>query len=74
MQVLGLTPEEQHDIFCIIAGCLHMGNIEFEAQQNSMTEGSEVNKETQDSVEKAATLFGVNPKLLGLCCLQKTSG
>jgi len=34
MKIIGLSPQEQNDIFHVVAGVLHLGNIQFHESGN----------------------------------------
>lgn len=69
MTDMGLTDSERQDIYSIVAGVLHLGNIAFE--ENSQTQAGSrfdgvvsVTQASRPSLNKAAELLGVEPSRL----------
>jgi len=64
MDIMAFTSKEKEDVLHVVAGILHLGNVQFEV---SFGEGSAVNNRT--AIEAAADVLGIDvAKLdLGLC-------
>ena len=58
MKVIGMTDDEQSEVFRLVASVLHVGNIEFKAGGK----GAEI--DNQKIVEIAASLLKVTPQNL----------
>eukprot|EP00924_Labyrinthula_sp_SR-Ha-C_P014581 augustus_masked-scaffold_34-processed-gene-2.25-mRNA-1 protein AED:0.00 eAED:0.01 QI:0/-1/0/1/-1/1/1/0/1797 len=61
MDVLDISEENQDSIFLAVAGILHLGNVEFEANG----EGSKVAESSMSELALAAQQFGVDAGKLG---------
>ncbi|KAK3238037.1 hypothetical protein CYMTET_51917, partial [Cymbomonas tetramitiformis] len=57
---IGITDDEQEDIFRVLSGILAMGNVEFEASDN----GSELLEETAEYLQTASSCLGVELSML----------
>jgi myosin-5 len=57
MGVVGLSPQDQEGIFCVLAGLLHLGNVKFVANE-TVSDSSHLDPTSTDAVEKAAELLG----------------
>lgn len=68
LEQIGIFPEEQNRIFQIVAGILHLGNVDF--VQNAET--VHVTPNTQASLKMAAKLFGIGDSLLEQTLTRKT--
>jgi len=65
MNGVGFTEEERRGIFSVVSGILHLGNIEFKAQDGSNAEGSCLTERSKFSLGQAARLLEVDEELLG---------
>lgn len=74
---IGLSPEEQKDLFGTVAGVLHLGNIQFEEHDDpseSFTESigkCRVTDESRPSLRKACVLLGLDEAQLEDAILTK---
>lgn len=61
-QVIGVKGREIEVIFKVVAGILHLGNVEFAPARVGAADGSTIRN--PDSLQWAATVLGVDPALL----------
>ena len=59
LTVIGFSEVQKAEVFSIIAGILHLGNVEFETLDVSHG-GCTISQRTQSSLKKAAELFGLD--------------
>lgn len=69
MSSVGIDESLQRQVFCLLAGILHMGNIEFEADDSEGQVGDVIDS-AQGSFDSSARLLGVEPEEL-LAALRK---
>jgi len=69
MEALGFAREQMHAVFRVIAGILHLGNLQFRTLASN-SEGSELTPESMQSIERACELLGLSMTDLkeSLCC------
>lgn len=70
MKVLSFSPEEQWQIFNLLAAILHLGNLGFKATEVRNMEAAEVNDATNAS--RVSSLLGVTKEALSEALTQKT--
>ncbi|XP_009075198.1 PREDICTED: unconventional myosin-VI isoform X2 [Acanthisitta chloris] len=59
MKKIGLDDEEKLDLFRVVAGVLHLGNIDFE-EAGSTSGGCTLRPQSQPALERCATLLGLD--------------
>ncbi|QDZ17982.1 heavy chain of myosin [Chloropicon primus] len=76
MSKCGIQEETQSKMFSILAAILHLGNINFEEKEGGTGENDygEVSQASTKSLNVAAILLGVSPKLLQESLSQRTMG
>jgi len=73
MDVLNMTAEEKECTFRLVAGCLQMGNVEFDRDPKG-TEETDSKVKNPDQLAITAELFRVDKDLLAKClCFRKIS-
>lgn len=73
MDVLNMTAEEKECTFRLVAGCLQMGNVEFERDPKG-TEETDSKVKNPDQLAITAELYRVDKDLLAKClCYRKIS-
>ncbi|XP_061387110.1 unconventional myosin-VIIa-like, partial [Musca vetustissima] len=70
MKVLSFSPEEQWQIFNLLAAVLHLGNLGFKATEVRNMEAAEVND--PDNAARVSSLLGVTKEALCETLTQKT--
>lgn len=60
MNILKFTPEEQYEVFRIVAGVLHLGNVKFKVEKRSTQEDSS-SVVNPDILAHAATMWKCDP-------------
>lgn len=61
LRLMGLTDEERLNIYVAVAAVLHLGNVTFEESPDDSHGGSQVTRESEQSLRVAAALMGVDP-------------
>ncbi|KAL3188050.1 hypothetical protein MRX96_004280 [Rhipicephalus microplus] len=61
LRLMGLTDEERLNIYVAVAAVLHLGNVTFEESPDDSRGGSQVTRESEQSLRVAAALMGVDP-------------
>jgi myosin heavy subunit len=64
MNGIGFTDQERGGVFSVVSSILHLGNIEFEAQEGGNAEGSCLTDRSRYSLGQAARLLEVDEALL----------
>ena len=74
MITVGFSESERQHMMSILAGILHVGNIEFKPIDIKGTEGSEINDVSRRFLNNASSAFEVEAKDLELClCYRENS-
>mmetsp|Transcript_11340 Transcript_11340/g.15837 ORF Transcript_11340/g.15837 Transcript_11340/m.15837 type:complete len:1488 (+) Transcript_11340:97-4560(+) len=60
MELLGFTKEDQSKIFCTVAAVLHLGNIEFEDDEEKTSDACKITEDSDYSVKMAAHLLEIS--------------
>ena len=63
MSIVGMTEEDQHCVFRVVAVVLHLGNVVFEADPED-DEKCVLAEDSKESLEAAAELLGTQAELL----------
>ena len=73
MKILNMTQQQIDDVMQVLAGILHLGNIEFEIDERPTQEdGSKISN--RDMLELAAQQFGADPEALDKALCYKNIG
>lgn len=74
MTTLGLDEDAQEAVFRLLAGVLHLGDIQFAAGGEGMDaeEGSRVAEASAEQLKHCAALFGLSEMALGMALCQRT--
>lgn len=56
---IGFGPEQQLNVFKVLASILHLGNIKFE-ESDDIRGGCKVSEDSRSFLKKAATLLGID--------------
>ncbi|XP_063718302.1 unconventional myosin-VI-like isoform X2 [Symsagittifera roscoffensis] len=70
MKQVGLSEQEIGDIFRVVAGVLHLGNIEFD-QSSGSEDGSKISANSSTAVKNTCTLLGFESSELSRCLTSK---
>ena len=68
-ETLNFSPVERMEIFRVVAGILHLGNVSFVENDK---DGSQVDPECKEALRKAATMFGIEEAKLEERLISKT--
>ncbi|XP_061177541.1 unconventional myosin-VI-like isoform X2 [Saccostrea echinata] len=64
MTHLGVSNEDKHSIYTLVASVLHLGNIMFEENMDDTKGGCKVGSSSETSLSTASTLLGLNKEEL----------
>lgn len=68
---IGKSDQEIEDLFAVVAGILHIGNIQFVNDEATSDDAARVSEDGRLALHKAATLLGVNEAALVSLLLEK---
>lgn len=68
---LGMDTERQREIFRILAGILHLGNVNFSSPSDD-SQACDLEQTSKDDLQNAAELFGVSAEELEACLRVRT--
>ncbi|XP_033833761.1 unconventional myosin-XIX isoform X1 [Periophthalmus magnuspinnatus] len=68
---LGISTEQQRDIFRILAGILHLGNVKFSSPSDD-SQSCDLEEQSKDYFQNAAELLGVTAAELETCLKVRT--
>ncbi|XP_066580996.1 myosin heavy chain 95F isoform X2 [Prorops nasuta] len=68
---LGLSDSDRFEIYAMVAGVLHLGNITFEDNPEDTKGGSRINPNSEKSVFMTAKLLGIDPEELRQALISK---
>ncbi|KAI6182172.1 Myosin motor domain-containing protein [Aphelenchoides bicaudatus] len=60
LKKVGIDETDQFELFRLLAGILHLGNIEFETLEGDMRGGCNVTAKSKSSLDKAAEMLGLD--------------
>eukprot|EP00968_Pinguiococcus_pyrenoidosus_P019505 scaffold2120_cov259-Pinguiococcus_pyrenoidosus.AAC.11 len=72
MSTLGFGGDQIKSIMSIVAGILHLGNVQFVADTSGATDGSVIAAQTMPSAQWAGTVFGVDETSLQQALVNRT--
>ena len=58
MKMMGMSDKDRMDIYTIVAGVLHLGNVSFEEDHDNAKGGCKVSASSDGSLLTAATFLG----------------